>query len=78
MTKKLFFKGLATILLMISLSGCAVFDDTYSSGNVKITPEIKYMKDARGNCFAYTSSKAGANKYVVFSISEMSCKNAGF
>jgi hypothetical protein len=76
MTKQLFFKGLVAILLVFTLSGCNLFDAEYISSDTTTLPKIKYMKDEKGNCFAYTGSKT-VQSYIVFSISEISCKNAG-
>jgi hypothetical protein len=76
MTKLLFLKGLAIVLFVFALSGCSVFDDIYVSGDTEALPKIKYMKDMKGNCFAYTSSRTH-NGYIVFSVSQTSCTSAG-
>jgi hypothetical protein len=64
---------LIVFLLSFTLIGCS---HVYIPAETDNLPEIKYMKDSRGLCYAYTGSRL-AYDYVAFSISKVTCKEAG-
>jgi hypothetical protein len=75
--KYTFFLRLAIALIVLPMVGCqAIPKEYYSNPKPTYLPQIKYMKDGRGNCFAYTRSST-TNGYVVDSISSISCTSAG-
>jgi hypothetical protein len=73
------FPGLLAFCLLISsfFSGCsAAFNETYTPSTLTALPEIRYMKDKKGLCYAYTLSMS-AYSFATPSISYVPCKEVG-
>jgi hypothetical protein len=73
---KIFFIVSLSTYLLAGCTGAEIYPPKYRSSNVDFLPEIKYMKDKAGLCFAYTTSVVDV-KDVVMSISNVSCTSVG-
>jgi hypothetical protein len=73
-SKKIVLRFCATALLFGGvLAGCSA---DYTPAEVSNPPPIQYRKEQNGLCFAYVNSRV-AYRYVVVSISKVSCKEVG-
>lgn len=70
-------KKIVLFVLVLTVSvgvfGC---EAEYISEEINSLPNIKYMKDSKGLCYAYSNSRTYYG-YVTFSISNVPCEKVG-